>query len=122
MRIQLIHAYLTANICQNTITFLCFAINKPKQPRLKEKNLGSNEIALSIIQDKVVKALVEAKTEGKLFLPFRDLEERIQENLGEKEKIRPKRIREAIGALRNQGKIGSTEVARRDLFYLIEKK
>jgi hypothetical protein len=73
-------------------------------------------------QNKVMRALEENKSKGKPFLPFRELVERVNEGAPEKERIKSKNIREAIGALKHQGKIGSEVYSNREFFYLVENK
>ena len=71
------------------------------------------------IQEKVLTALAEFKAEGTRFVPFGSLVKRINKDLGEKEKIKRSKIREAVGALKHQGKIESEEYNNVEFVYLV---
>jgi hypothetical protein len=73
-------------------------------------------------QDRIMKALKENKSKGKQILPFRELVKRVNEGVPDKEKIKSKNIREAIGALKHQGKIDSEIYSNREFFYLVESE
>lgn len=71
--------------------------------------MTSQEITPSRIQEKVMKALLEFQAERKRLVPFGLLVKRINAEVEEKAKIKRSKIREAIGALKHQGKIDSEE-------------
>ena len=82
--------------------------------------LSSNEMT-SKTQDRVVQALTKAKAEGKTILPFRELVSKVNEEMSDKDKIKSKEVREAIGVLRHRGKIDRQEYSNREFYFLTDK-
>jgi hypothetical protein len=72
-------------------------------------------------QDRVLRVLTRTKNEGKPILPFRELVSKVNDGLPDKDRIKSKEVREAIGALRHQGKIDRQVYSNREFFFVVEK-
>ena len=82
--------------------------------------MSSNESDSRTIPDTVLSSIMKSRERGKPFLLFQELINSVKKELGDE--LKPKELREAIGALKDQGKIGCKKVAGREIFYLLDQK
>jgi len=82
---------------------------------MSSKESSSDQISETIL-DSMKKAVQEEEI---LFLAFQELRDRVEKMLGGK-RVGTGEMKEAIGALKNNGKIKSRRIAGRDVFYLAD--